>query len=328
MNLSTQSLLESDLTSTPSLASLTERILQTSPRPTIVCDLSWHVLIANRAFYRNFALSPDVVEHCQVDELPFAKASGANFRDQLREVLEGTAPAEQLRFSCHVVDVGPRTYLIHPRRIDDASGAPQALLLELDDVTSQERDRAVIDRHTAELERSNTDLEQFAYVASHDLQEPLRMVGSYTQLLAERYRGKLDADADVFIGYAVNGVHRMQALVDGLLAYSRVDRRAGNFKETNCNDILELVLSDLQQVIAECNAHITSDTLPTLKVDTRQMGQLFQNLLSNGLKFHRQEVTPEMHISARQQGSDWLFSFKDNGIGIPAGHRQRLFQLF
>jgi signal transduction histidine kinase len=178
-----------------------------------------------------------------------------------------------------------------------------------------------------ELIRSNADLQQFAYVASHDLQEPLRMVASYTQLLAKRYKGKLDADADEFIGYAVNGATRMQRLINDLLAYSRVTSQGKAFEEVDCNLILDDVLSTLRLAIEENHAVVTHDTLPDVTADSGQLGQIFQNLVSNAIKFHGTEP-PRVHVSAVRRGKEWVFSVRDNGIGVDPQFADRIFVIF
>jgi light-regulated signal transduction histidine kinase (bacteriophytochrome) len=177
------------------------------------------------------------------------------------------------------------------------------------------------------LKQSNQELEQFAYVASHDLQEPLRMVASYVQLLERRYKGKLDADADEFIGYAVDGANRMRGLIDDLLTYSRVSRLGKPFAPVDVESTLDIVLLNLQESIAENGAVVTHDTLPTVVADGGQLVQLFQNLIGNAIKFHGEE-SPHVHISARVEETEYLFSVKDNGIGIAPEYHDRLFKIF
>jgi PAS domain S-box-containing protein len=181
--------------------------------------------------------------------------------------------------------------------------------------------------HAAELARSNVNLEQFAHVASHDLQEPLRMVVLYTQLLAKRYRGKLDAEADEFIGYAVDGAKRMVQLTNDLLAYSRVSSRGQEFEPTDCEAVLKLALTNLQAAVQESGVVVTHDPLPTVTADRVQLGQLFQNLISNAIKFHG-EVSPCIHVSAKPKGKEWVFSVEDNGIGIEPQYTERIFAIF
>jgi len=178
-----------------------------------------------------------------------------------------------------------------------------------------------------ELARSNADLEQFAYVASHDLQEPLRMVSAYTQLLAERYRGKLDDQADKYIHYAVDGATRMRSLIDDLLAFSRVGRQETAIASTDCEALVQRALENLRAAILESGAVITHGPLPRLMANGSQLQQVFQNLIGNAMKF-RGSLAPVIEISAENQGTEWLFSLADNGIGISAEHAANVFVIF
>jgi signal transduction histidine kinase len=177
------------------------------------------------------------------------------------------------------------------------------------------------------LQRSNTELEQLAYVASHDMQEPLRMVASYLQLVAQRYQGKLDAEADEFIGFAVDGAKRMQALINDLLAYSRVGTKARPFAPTDCGAIVDVVINDLRVAIEECGARITHGPLPVVMADATQISHLFLNLLANAIKFRGTEA-PRVQIDAEPTDDGWCFSVRDNGIGIGPEYFDRIFVLF
>jgi PAS domain S-box-containing protein len=179
-----------------------------------------------------------------------------------------------------------------------------------------------------ELNRSNEDLERFNYVASHDLQEPLRMVASYTQLLASRYHGKLDADADEFIGFAVDGCNRMQGLIQDLLAYSRAGTDAKVLHKRSSEDALNNALKNLSGTIVESGAVVTHDALPVITTDDSQLVQVFQNLVGNAIKYHGTEA-PAVHVSATRKGlGEWIFSVRDNGLGIEAQYFERIFILF
>lgn len=178
-----------------------------------------------------------------------------------------------------------------------------------------------------ELARSNADLEQFAYIASHDLQEPLRMVTSYLQLLQKRYRDKLDADADEFIAYAVDGATRMQGLIQDLLSYSRVSTRGQPFKTVNGDRALRDALDNLKMAIAETNAIVTFDPLPQVMADGIQLTQLFQNLIANAIKFRR-EIPLKIHVGVKKSDENWLFSVSDNGIGIEEQYFEKIFLIF
>lgn len=190
-----------------------------------------------------------------------------------------------------------------------------------------ERKNRALEKATVELERSNKALEEFAYVASHDLQEPLRMVASYTQLLGRRYEGRLDESADKFIYYAVDGAKRMQALIQDLLKYSRVGSQGKPFEPTDFSKALQQALSYLKITIQEEEAEVTHDPMPTLTADPTQVTQLFQNLIGNAIKF-RKEEPPRVHVSARQEENEWIFSVRDNGIGIPPQYLDRIFLIF
>jgi chemotaxis family two-component system sensor kinase Cph1 len=179
----------------------------------------------------------------------------------------------------------------------------------------------------SELQRSNEELQQFAYVASHDLREPLRMISSYVQLLQRRYRDKIDQDADEFIAFAVDGAKRMQGLIDGLLQYSRVGTHGKPFGRVDCETVLEKALTNLQVLIKESGAQVTFDPLPTVSADSTQLVQLFQNLIDNACKF-RDDATPQIHVSARLESGQWLISVSDNGIGIDPEYADRIFIIF
>jgi len=186
---------------------------------------------------------------------------------------------------------------------------------------------AELNERAKELARSNSELQQFAYVASHDLQEPLRMVASFTQLLAKRYKDKLDDDARDFINYAVDGATRMQALISDLLNYSRVGTQGKPLERTDSEVLFKRVLESLQFNIEESGAVIVSDTLPVVMADPQQLGQLFQNLLTNAIKF-RGAGPPHVRISTERNGNEWKISVRDNGIGISQEHAERIFVIF
>ena len=214
------------------------------------------------------------------------------------------------------------------------------------DITERKRGAEELERAMAELARSNAELEQFAYVTSHDLQEPLRMVARYVHLLSRRYKGKLDFYADQFIGYALDGANRMQRLINDLLAYSRVDSKGEDFAPTNCEVVFDRALANLKATVEESGAVVSHDPLPTVMANDSQLTQLFQNLIGNAIKFHGEEP-PGVHVSAQriekseirihksqipnpksEIGNAWLFSVQDNGIGIDPEQSERIFMIF
>jgi signal transduction histidine kinase len=178
-----------------------------------------------------------------------------------------------------------------------------------------------------DLERSNIELQQFAYVASHDLQEPLRTISSFTQLLAKRYREQLDDKAREFIDFAVDGCKRMQTLINDLLAFSRVGTETKPLKPTRCDAVLDRALKNLRVAIQESRAWIERSPLPVVMADEVQLAQLFQNLIGNAIKFHGQEP-PHIQISGHRHDASWTISVRDNGIGISPEHRERIFVIF
>ena len=182
-------------------------------------------------------------------------------------------------------------------------------------------------RRAFELERSNEALQEFAYIASHDLQEPLRMVASYLQLLRARYSGRLDADADEFINYAVEGARRMQSLINDLLEYSRVGTKREPLKPTSLTEVLATAAVNLRATIEESGATVVVSLLPTVLADESQLVQLTQNLVANAIKFHG-DAAPEVHVDAHRGGGEWDIVVSDNGIGIEPRHAERIFQIF
>ena len=190
------------------------------------------------------------------------------------------------------------------------------------------RRASALERANIQLARSNEELEQFAYIASHDLSEPLRAISGPISLLARRYGDQLDAEADQFIEFAVDGCRRMQAIIDDLLALSRVGRADGEVEQVDCNALVERVIAGLAPRIAETGAIMRVDPLPTVVSQPTQLGQVFQNLLSNALKFIPPGVVPEVSVSAERIGDEWDFSVTDNGIGIEPRHRERIFRMF
>ncbi len=210
--------------------------------------------------------------------------------------------------------------------IEDAASTPK-LLYVAQDITHRQQTEQQLTASNTELLKSNKELEQFAYVASHDLREPLRMVTSFTQLLAQRYQNRLDDEADTIIGFAVDGAKRMETLIDDLLLYSRVGKNTKPLQIVDCNLVLQKALSNLQLLIQENNATIVVESLPQIVGDESQLIQLFQNLIDNAITY-RSQSDPLIEIDAICEQQGWLFSVQDNGIGINPKYSRRIFEVF
>ncbi|MFJ8990958.1 ATP-binding protein [Streptomyces sp. NPDC102279] len=243
-----------------------------------------------------------------------------------------TAPLEQLGSDARTIADGDFGHPITPtgpadlRRLGgEIEFMRRRLVRELD---FSEESRLRLDAQSADLKRSNAELEQFAYVASHDLQEPLRKVSSFTQLLQRRYGGQLDDRADQYIGFAVDGANRMQTLINDLLDFSRVGRVHHAHQSVDLGAVMKRTLSALSVSIEESGAVITRDELPTLVADPTQMNMLWQNLIGNAVKFRRPGEAPAIHVSAEQDGGLWKFAVTDNGIGIDPEYAEQVFVIF
>ena len=307
-------------------------LFENSGDALIVHDDTGKVVDCNREAYRSLGYTREEfltlrVKDFAVDVIPEGKKPELGEETPWKRALR-SEPGEIVGFHENVhrrkdgttfpVEVGIGSIDIEGRRLVFASAR---------DITERKRAKAEMESLVEELRRSNAELEQFAYVASHDLQEPLRMVSSFTQLLRRRYGGQLDETADEFIGYAVDGANRMQRLINALLEYSRLGTRGSGHVPVETGRILEAALANLRNAIEESGAEVVSESLPTVLGDEVQLMQLFQNLVANAIKF-RGEEPPRVSVSAGRRGAEWVFSVKDNGIGIGPEYRDRIFVIF
>ena len=304
-----------------------EAIVDTVREPLLLLDAELRVLKVNRSFCRIFETSAAETEGRGLSEI----GDGQWDIPHLLELLQRVGAVDEA-FEDHEVDhafprIGRRVMLLNARRLRREAGRPLLILLAIEDATRRRDTEALLQRQAEELARSNRDLEEFAYVASHDLQEPLRMVVSYTQLLAKRYQGKLGADADDFIGFAVDGAKRMQRLISDLLAYSRLDRPAPATEPADAGKALTDALSALAVSLAESGAKIEAKDLPSVRADYGQLTQLFQNLVGNALKFKSAEPLV-VRVEAESVGGLWHFRVTDNGIGIDPQYFEKVFIIF
>ena len=223
---------------------------------------------------------------------------------------------------------GSATYWVQIAPLRDELGHIIGGMAIARDISARREAERSLEERAGELERSNAELEQFAYVASHDLSEPLRMVSSYLQLLRRRYHGKLDADADQFIDYAVDGAGRMRNLIDDLLTYSRAGRGDQPLAGVDSRALVERVVDALRHGDDARAAEIAIGDLPAVHGDEQQLGQLFQNLIGNAIKFVPEDRMPRVEVSAERDGARWRFSVADNGIGMEPAHADRIFRMF
>ncbi|MBZ0227618.1 MAG: HAMP domain-containing protein, partial [Bauldia sp.] len=237
----------------------------------------------------------------------------------VRPLRELTAAATRMAAGERRIDVGGMM-----RRNDETGALAQAFDAMAREVREREHE---VNAKAGELSRSNQELSQFAYIASHDLQEPLRMVGSYLGLLARRYRGRLDAEADEFIGYAVDGAARMKRLINDLLGYSRVSNRPLSREAVDTGRIVEAAVRVLAERIAAAAAEITVEPLPKVDADPLQMERLFLNLIENAVRYHG-EASPQVRVAAGRRDGFWEFSIADNGIGIAPEFKDKVFDIF
>lgn len=304
-------------------------IIDTIREPLLILDAKMRIKRANRSFYETFRVSPDQTEHHSLYDLGNGQWDIPALRAQMEKVLPRNSQFENFEVEHDFPTIGRRTMLLNARQVrtEDNTAETGTILLAIEDATERKRVEKELARRAAELARSNAELEQFAYVASHDLQEPLRIVASYTQLLSRRYQGRLDTDADEFIAYIVDGAVRMKQLINDLLAYSRVSTQGKAFAPVDCEEIFRQTLINLGMSVEESGAVVTRDPLPTIPGDASQLGQLFQNLIGNAIKF-RGDHPPRIHLSAKEKQNEWLFSVQDNGIGIEPEYKDRIFIIF
>jgi PAS domain S-box-containing protein len=299
-------------------------LVDTLPISILRKDLDGRVTFGNQAYCQSMSRPlQELVGRTDFDLFP--KELAAKYVADDRKVLRSGEIFNDIE--AHRRPDGQRVFMhVIKGPVRDARGQIIGTQIMFWDETARKQAEERLAQTAAELERSNRELESFAYAASHDLQEPLRMVASFTQLLAQRYRDKLDADGQEFIQYAVDGAVRMQRLINDLLAFSRVGR-GQPFSPTACEAALNDALSNLKLALDDAGAVITREPLPTVAADSSQLVQLFQNLLSNALKFRSRE-DPRIHVGARRDGAEWVFSVRDNGIGLEPRYADRIFVIF
>lgn len=303
-----------------------ENLINHANGPIIVWDPEFRITRFNRAFEILTGMTSKRVIGHRLDIL-FPMSTRKSSMEQIRRAMTGER-WETVEIPIMGHDGTERFVLWNSAPIYGKDGKTViSVIAQGQDITEMKETETALRDSVAKLKQSNTELEQFAYVASHDLREPLRMVTSYSQLLQLRYAGKLDTDADEFIDYIVDGGRTMNALINDLLEFSRVTSQAKPFEPADLNEIVLAARKNLGVSIEESKAHITVTDLPVLPVDRTQLVRVFQNLISNAIKFRRQ-VPLEITISAEQRGIWWIISVKDNGIGIGPEYTDKIFEIF
>ena len=295
-----------------------QAIIDNAPAVIFMKGLDGRYLMINQKWADLFHITREEVVGKSDDEI-FPPEMARAFQENDRQVAVAGGPMQFEEIAPH--DDGPHTYVSVKFPFRDGAGQVSAVCGIATDITDRKRIEE-------ELVRSNEDLEQFAYIASHDLKEPLRMVSSFLQLLERRYAGKLDAEAHRFIGFAVDGAARMRRLIEDLLEYSRVGTHGNPLVPTDSAKVLRTVCESLQLAVAESGASIThEESMPVVLADETQLAQVFQNLIANAIKF-RGAGPPRIHVGAQREGGRWTFSVSDNGIGIDTKFFERVFVIF
>jgi PAS domain S-box-containing protein len=301
-------------------------VFEQGPLGMHIAKPDYHFVVCNDAFRQLVGYSD-----AELIELTFMDITHPEDHDtdieQVQKLIRGETASYKIEKRLVNKDGNVRWTDVTRSILRSADGTPSYFLTMVEDITERKQAEMVLKQTLLDLTRSNEDLEQFAYVASHDLQEPLRNVSSCVQLLEKEYRGKLSPDADQLIRYAIESVVRMKALIQDLLTYSRISTQGKTFQSTNCEETLHYAMENLSSSITQSKAIITHDPFPVISADATQLMQVFQNLISNAIKFQKQEQA-RIHVSAFREDNGWVFSVKDNGMGLESQHLKRIFLIF
>lgn len=304
-----------------------ENIVETVREPLVVLDTDLKIISANSSFYRTFKVAPGDTVGQLLYDLGNRQWDIPKLRTLLEEILPMKTEVLDFEVEHGFLTIGPHTMLLNARRIIRESGRSHLILLAIEDITARRLAEDKLKRLAEELTRSNDELEHFASLASHDLKSPVLAIGTVLRLFQRRYTGKLDTEADQFISDAIKSALRMEMLISDILVYSRAGAQGKTFEPTDCSAALDISLANLKDAVESSEAEIIRDTLPKVMADPIQMTQLFQNLIGNAIKSHGEE-RPRIHISAKQMEKEWVFSVRDNGIGIPREHTEKIFEIF
>lgn len=301
-----------------------DALVQTIREPLLVLDTSLRVKAANSSFYQTFGVSRVETEQQLLYKLGNGQWDIPPLRELLGEALKSGIALHSLKIDHAFPGIGQRTFVLNARKVVQGVDEPELVLLAMEDISGAEKGLRETANHLIKL---NTELEQFTHIAAHDLQEPLRNVSNYLQLLIKGYSGEIDKEGYELINGAITASRRMKALVEDLLAFSRTGKEELKYEPTDCAAVVGGVLGQLKPSIEESHAEITYDALPTIPADGRLLRQVFQNLICNAIKFHGTAL-PKVQISAVKKNKEWEFSIKDNGIGIAKEYLERIFAVF
>ncbi len=298
-----------------------EAIVETVREPLVILNQNLQVVKANKTFYTTFRAVREETEHRLIYDLGNGQWNIPKLRELLENILPTHSTFRDFEVTHDFEHAGRKVMLLNASEIYNPNAQARTILLAFEDVTDR--------KHAEEaLRATNAELQHFAYALTHDLQEPLRMVVNFTELLAQEYTGKLGKEADQYISYSVDGALRIEALLQALLSYWEVtSRQEDSFSMVECDAVLAKAISNLETAIAENDAVVTSGPLPALVAEEVMLTSLFQNLISNSIKYRSRE-TPRIHISAERDGEGWLFAVRDNGIGIDPRYSGRVFGMF
>ncbi|MEN6607468.1 MAG: ATP-binding protein, partial [Bryobacteraceae bacterium] len=298
-----------------------EAIVETVREPLVILNQNLQIMKANKTFYGTFRTTREETEQRLIWDLGDRQWNIPQLRELLENVLPAHSTFRDFEVTHEFEHVGRKVMLLNASEIFDPNAQARTILLAIEDVTDRKRTEEA-------LKATNVELQHFAYALTHDLQEPLRMVVNFSELLAREYEGKLGEEADTFISYSVEGALRIEALLKGLLAYWEItEQQQDSFASIDCDAVFAKALLNLQAAITQSGAIITSDPLPTVVAEEVMLMQVFQNLISNSIKY-RGEETPRIHVSAERNAEGWLFSVRDNGLGIAPKDADRVFGMF
>ena len=321
---------------------LSKNIIATLRESLLVLDSDLRVQIANPAFYRTFQVSPEDVENCFIYDLDNGQWNIPALRDALEEIIQGGDALEDFALEYNFPHIGYKSMMVNARLVERAAGATALVLLAIDDVTEQRRAEATIQTYLHRLEWSNRELEDFAYIASHDLQEPLRAIQAFSDRLQNKHVHSLDDQGIDYLARIQKAAGRMRLLISDLLAYSRVTTQGKPFESVNLSTLAHECSADLSRRLEETKGRIEIGALPIIEADPVQMRQLMQNLFDNGLKFHKPEAAPLVSIASHNKASSQFalppsfqsqdkycfLSVGDNGIGFEEKYKDRIFSPF